>query len=103
MNEVLKYVFENNKLIEDVVFGRDGQVRVKRNGDYCYMYFDNIDKLIEYVKRNSMSLKDFESEVASELSKYPFLKWENKKTAKLVRKLFKDGFSVKESVDFILI
>lgn len=103
MEESLKYIFENNNLITHVIFPREGQISIKRQGDDFYMYFDNIEKLIEYVKRNSMSLKEFESEVAAELKKYPFLKWQNKKTAKLVKKLFKDGLSVKETADFILI
>lgn len=32
-------------------------------------------------------LKDFESKVSEKLKAYPFLKWQNKKTAKLVAQL----------------
>jgi len=103
MNELLKYVFENNNLITHVIFGRNGQISIKRQGDDFYMYFDNVENLIEYVKRNSMSLKQFELEVVAELKKYPYLKWHNKETAKLVKKLFKDGLSVKETVNWVIL
>jgi len=103
MEEKLKYIFENNNLITHVIFTRDGKVQIKRIGDDCYMYFDDILKLIEYVKRNAMTLKEFELEVVSELKKYSFLKWGNKKTSKLVSSLFKDGLTVSETVGLVIL
>lgn len=48
-------------------------------------------------------MKDFEEQVAKELSKYPYLNWKNKSTAKLVRKLFKQGLSVSETVGIVIL
>lgn len=103
MNEVLKYVFENNNLITDVIFNRSGEIKVKRQGDDFYLYFKDLNELVEYVDLKSMSFERFSKEVSEELKKYPFLDWKNKKTSKLVKKLFKDGFTVKEAVNFVKI
>lgn len=103
MNELLKYVFENNNLITHVIFNRNGVISVKRNGDDFYLYFKDADELVEYVKLKNTTLKDYETKVASELKKYPLLKWQNKKTATLVRKLFKDGLSISETVNWVIL
>lgn len=49
------------------------------------------------------NLSPFEKQVAYQLSFYPLLQWKNKKTARLVRKLFKQGYSVKETVGIVVL
>lgn len=58
MNELLKYVFENNKLITQVIFNRNGEISVKRNGDDFYLYFKDADALVEYVKQSNLEDKE---------------------------------------------
>lgn len=103
MEESLNFIFDNNNLITHVIFTRDGRVQVKINGDDFYMYFDDIEKLTEYVKRNAMTLKEFELEVIVELKKYPLLNWKNKSTAKLVKHFFEDGLTVSEAVGLVIL
>lgn len=54
MEEVLKYVFDNNNLISHVIFNRNGEISVKRNGDDFYLYFKDQKELIEYVKQSNL-------------------------------------------------
>lgn len=48
-------------------------------------------------------LKDFESKVAEKLKSYPFLKWQNKKTAKLVKKLYYKGYNLADTISFVIL
>lgn len=50
-----------------------------------------------------MNYSEFEKEVANELKKYPFLKWQNKKTSRLVKKLFKVGYDIKNTVGMVIL
>ncbi|WP_288447885.1 hypothetical protein [uncultured Chryseobacterium sp.] len=50
-----------------------------------------------------MEYSEYSKSVAKELSKYPFLKWQNKKTARLVRKLYKEGYPIKQTVQFCIL
>ncbi len=50
-----------------------------------------------------MEYSEFEKSVAKELSMYPFVKWQNKKTRNLVKRLFKQGYSVKQTVQFCIL
>lgn len=50
-----------------------------------------------------MEYKEFEKQVATQLKKYPFLKWQNKKTSRLVKKLFKEGYDVKNTVGLCIL
>lgn len=48
-------------------------------------------------------LKDFEYKVAEKLKMYPFLPWKNKKTAKLVRSLYKKGYNIADTVGMVIL
>lgn len=48
-------------------------------------------------------LKDFESKVAEQLKMYPFLPWKNKKTANLVRKLYRKGYNIADTVGMVIL
>lgn len=48
-------------------------------------------------------MEEFENKVSDELKKYPFLNWKNKKTLKLVRKLFKKGYSISQTVQLVIL
>lgn len=50
-----------------------------------------------------IDVKDFENKVASELKMYPFLKWRNTKTAKLVRRLYKQGYNIADAVGMVIL
>jgi len=48
-------------------------------------------------------LKDFESKIAKQLGMYPFLNWKNRKTANLVRKLYKQGYNIADTVGMVIL
>jgi len=50
-----------------------------------------------------VDLKDFEFKVSEHLKMYPFLPWRNKKTAKLVRKLYKQGYNIADTVGMVIL
>lgn len=45
----------------------------------------------------------FETDIAIELAKHPFLEWRNRKTHRLVKSLFKKGYSLKQTVYFVIL
>jgi len=45
----------------------------------------------------------FETEVAIQLAKHPFLKWRNRKTHRLVKKLYNLGHTVDYTVNLIIL
>lgn len=47
--------------------------------------------------------QEYTKKVAKELSLYPFLQWQNKKTAKLVKKLYKLGYPIKDTVGMVIL
>lgn len=51
----------------------------------------------------SKTYKEFESDVASKLSKYPFLNWKNKKTYRICKKMYIENKSISETVNFIIL
>ena len=48
-------------------------------------------------------LNDFELKVAEQLKMYPFLPWKNRKTANLVRKLYKKGYNISDTVGMVIL
>lgn len=50
-----------------------------------------------------MEYQEYTKNVAKELSQYPFLKWQNKKTARLVKKLYKLGYPIKDTVGMVIL
>lgn len=60
-------------------------------------------ELIKIISKNGYKETEFIAKVISELKKYPFLKWQNKKTSNLVSRLFKEGYRTDETVGFVIL
>jgi len=50
-----------------------------------------------------LTYQEYEKEVADKLKKYVALQWQNKKSAALCKKLYKKGYSISDTVSFIIL